>query len=426
MAVVTTTMLVKAGVKVGTTVVKKGLEAAANPEKTGSKLLLFGIILFLPIILVAILTCGVFSGVNGYVSQTMDDFMESELNTKIESANLFFEIKEENVAREKAFAMLPLPEEEKEIAKEEVLETVELTEADKDALFAENHISFDIEAPNLAYTLAYVTHTEEGNVRSKWGNVFQLDADDQESVSFLMIMDFYEDITVPRTKTYTDESGNECTEYYLSYMSPQEIALRYWPDDSATQEMFIVSYQQYCITYDIPEVIYEMVDGRMNVPAYYQTYNYKPFGGGTISSSGCGPTSLAMCLSYLTGTTISVNEVADWAGNRYYVPGKGQAWSLFPAAAKHWGCEARQTDSSQEVIAALESGCPVIASMGPGHFTSAGHFIVICGTTSDGYLIVNDPNLHNYNHHGDTVPADWVWSEAKGYFILSGGAEDES
>lgn len=126
-------------------------------------------------------------------------------------------------------------------------------------------------------------------------------------------------------------------------------------------------------------------------------------------------------ISYLTGTTVSVNEVADWAGDRYYVKGQGQSWTLFPDAASHWGCQARQAGSVQEVIAALESGCPVIASMGPGHFTSAGHFIVLCGTTSDGYLIVNDPNLHNYNHHGDTVPADWVWSEAKGYFILSGG-----
>lgn len=418
MAVVTTTTLIKVGVKVGTTVVKKGLEAVANPEKTGSKVLSICIGLSAPLLLVVVLVCGVYSGVNGYVSQSMEDFYESELYTKIETANLVFEVKEMANARQVAMLNIPLPETEENISDNTTEETSELSE---DELFAMHHITFDIEAPNLAYTLSYISHTEEDNVRSKWGNAFVLNADDEASPSFLMIMRFYDKITALRTKTYIDAEGNTCTKYYLGYLSPLEIAMLYWPDDTVTQEMYVTSYEQFCDVYDIPEVIYEMVDGRMNVPVYYQTYNYKPFGGGTISSSGCGPTSLAMCLSYLTGTTVSVNEVADWAGNKYYVPGKGQSWSLFPAAASNWGCQARQTASSQEVIAALESGCPVIASMGPGHFTSAGHFIVLCGTTSDGYLIVNDPNLYNYNHHGDTVPADWVWSEAKGYFILSGG-----
>lgn len=427
MAVVTTATLVKVGAKVGKIVVKKGLEAVVNPEKTGSKLLAVCIGLSAPLLLVVVLTCGIYSGVNGYISQSMEDFYESELYAKIKVANLIFELKEEAYARKIALQNIPIPDtaetsSEGEKGIEE--DRCELTEAEKDELFALNHITFEIEAPNLAYLLSYISHTD--SVRSKWGNAFRLDVENEESVSFLMIMQFYNDITKICTKSYVDEEGNTCTMYYLAYLSPVEIAQKYWPDDAVIQEMYITSYEQFCSVYYIPEVIFEMVDGQMNVPVYYQTYNYKPFGGGTISSSGCGPTCLAMCLSYLTGTTVSVNEVADWAGNRYYVPGKGQSWSLFPAVASHWGCQTHQTGSSQEVIAALESGCPVIASMGPGHFTSAGHFIVICGTTSDGYLIVNDPNLHNYNHYGNTIPADWVWSEAKGYFILSGGIMNES
>jgi hypothetical protein len=31
-------------------------------------------------------------------------------------------------------------------------------------------------------------------------------------------------------------------------------------------------------------------------------------------------------------------------------------------------------------------------SMGPGHFTKGGHFIVLRGTTEDGRIIVADPN----------------------------------
>lgn len=431
MAVITTTTLVKIGVKAATTVTKKSLEAIANPEKTGSKVLSLCIALATPLLIVVVLVCGVFSGVSGYVNESMDDFYSSTLYSKIQTANLFYEISAEAYARQQAILTLPIPEEEEEKpdpaanpieiagANSDEEEDSELTDAEIDELFALNHITFEIEAPNLAYTLAYISHAEE--VGSKWGNVFNLDTENETSPSFLMIIDFYEQICVHRTQTYIDEDGNNCTRYYLGYLSPYEIAQIFWPDDTVTQEMYVVSYEQFCDVYDIPEVIYEMADSRMNIPVYYQTYNYKPFGGGTISSSGCGPTSLAMCLSYLTGTTVSVNNVADWAGNRYYVQGQGQSWNLFPDAAAHWGCQARQAGSTQEVIAALEAGCPVIASMGPGHFTTAGHFIVLCGTTSDGYLIVNDPNLHNYNDYGNTVPADWVWNEAKGYFILSGG-----
>lgn len=424
MAVVTTATLVKVGVKVGTTVVKKSLEAVANPEKTGSKLVTLGLIIASPILLIVVLICGVFSGVNGHVSHSMEDFYESTLYAKIETANLVFEMSERTDARELALLSIPIPEEDVsetltdgEEGTEE--ESSELTEEEINELFEANHISFDIKAPNLAYTLAYISHAD--GVQSKWGKVFQLDTEDETSASFIMIMNFYNDITTLRTKTYTDAEGNACTKYYLGYTSPLEIAQRYWPDDTVTQEMYVVSYEQFCDVYDIPEVIYEMVDGNMDMPVYYQTYNYKPFGGGTISSSGCAPTCLAMCLSYLTGTTVSISDVADWAGDKYYVPGQGQSWSIFPAASSNWGCQSHQTSSVQEVIAALESDKPVIASMGPGHFTSAGHFIVLCGTTSDGYLVVNDPNMHNYNRHGNTVPADWVWNEAKGYFILSEG-----
>lgn len=45
----------------------------------------------------------------------------------------------------------------------------------------------------------------------------------------------------------------------------------------------------------------------MQIPHYLQTdYGNIPYGGGSIASSGCGPTSFAMIASYLTGTTITL------------------------------------------------------------------------------------------------------------------------
>ena len=39
----------------------------------------------------------------------------------------------------------------------------------------------------------------------------------------------------------------------------------------------------------------------------------------------------------------------------------------------------------------LGRGYVMIASMGPGEFSTSGHFIVITGKTSDGKLIIHDP-----------------------------------
>ena len=40
---------------------------------------------------------------------------------------------------------------------------------------------------------------------------------------------------------------------------------------------------------------------------------------------------------------------------------------------------------------ALENGNPVILAMGPGDFTSSGHYIVLTGVV-EGKFTVNDPN----------------------------------
>ena len=45
----------------------------------------------------------------------------------------------------------------------------------------------------------------------------------------------------------------------------------------------------------------------------------------------------------------------------------------------------------QKLVDALSSGKLVVAIMGPGHFTSRGHFIVLRGVTSAGKILVADP-----------------------------------
>lgn len=132
----------------------------------------------------------------------------------------------------------------------------------------------------------------------------------------------------------------------------------------------------------------------MQIPHYLQTdYGNIPYGGGSIATSGCGPTSFAMVASYLTGKTITPVDAVSWCGNSYYKPGVGTYWSYFTAAASHFGCgSVTQTNDPNRVLKALSEGHPVISSQSAGLFTRGGHFIVLRGVTASGKVLVNDPN----------------------------------
>lgn len=130
---------------------------------------------------------------------------------------------------------------------------------------------------------------------------------------------------------------------------------------------------------------------------YYQTeYDY-PYGGGTIATSGCGPSCFAMIASTLTGRTITPIDAVSWCGNAYYVSGVGTSWAYFEAAAKHFnlGCIVRATESISEVEEALKQGKMAISSQREGIFTRGGHFIVLASIDNTGRFQVLDPSRSN-------------------------------
>ena len=132
----------------------------------------------------------------------------------------------------------------------------------------------------------------------------------------------------------------------------------------------------------------------MSIPLYDQKdYPDVPFGGGSIATSGCAPTSFAMVASYLLGRQVTPVDAMRWCGNAYYVPGIGTGWDYFYGAASHFGIRIiEETMDPQRVLQALAAGKPVISSQNPGLFTGRGHFIVLRGVTADGKVLVNDPN----------------------------------
>ena len=120
-----------------------------------------------------------------------------------------------------------------------------------------------------------------------------------------------------------------------------------------------------------------------------------PYGPDDVGGYGCGPTAMAMVISTLTDTAVDPAQMAQWAYEHgYCAPGSGSYHDLIPAAAEAYGLvgqvwEERTVDS---ILSNLAAGKTFVALMGPGHFTSGGHFIILRGVTLDGRILISDPN----------------------------------
>jgi hypothetical protein len=149
----------------------------------------------------------------------------------------------------------------------------------------------------------------------------------------------------------------------------------------------VIDFGEITFTDGATSVVYlNQLDSRWSDLQYGET--------GTIGTSGCGPTALAIVVSTFTGQNVTPVETAEWAvQNGYRVEGNGSMHSLIPDGAKHYGLtvESNIQKDPQKIVDALAGGKLVVAIMSKGHFTSSGHFIVLRGVTADGKILVADP-----------------------------------
>lgn len=126
-----------------------------------------------------------------------------------------------------------------------------------------------------------------------------------------------------------------------------------------------------------------------------QRWGYREYGGDFIAVTGCGPTCLSMIQCGLSGKTKwNPYKVAKMAENNgFYVKGSGSSWDLMTYGASIIGLTYHEVNFERDsILEELSSGNPIICSMGPGDFTTTGHFIVLTGTDENDNIIVNDPN----------------------------------
>ena len=131
------------------------------------------------------------------------------------------------------------------------------------------------------------------------------------------------------------------------------------------------------------------------VPLYFQTdYPDVRYGSGTVATSGCGITSLAMVASYMTGHTYLPDELADYFGGR--AENNIQRLELASDALQlPW----HKAENFHKVMEALKEGKLAILLMEhTSIFTNSQHFIVLTGITEDGKIFVNDPYAPNYDY----------------------------
>ena len=138
-------------------------------------------------------------------------------------------------------------------------------------------------------------------------------------------------------------------------------------------------------------------DRSQGVPLMMQwdtRWGYIEYGSDMVGITGCGPLCLSMAGYYLTGDSkFAPDRVVEFALEKgYNVNGSGSSWTLISEGGGKLGLDVTEIPLvKQRILDNLEAGDPIICVMGPGDFTTTGHFIVLVGE-EDGFLRVNDPN----------------------------------
>ena len=153
-----------------------------------------------------------------------------------------------------------------------------------------------------------------------------------------------------------------------------------------------------------------------NIPHLYQwdrRWAYTVYSSASFGLTGCGPTSLAMVYQGLKKTTdMSPHDMAVLAEEEGYMSEyNGTDGSFFVNSAEELGLNCAEIyPDADNIIEELSAGHVIIANLGPGYFTTNGHFFVLAGLTDDGKVIVNDP--YSVVRSSQTWDADFIATES--------------
>ena len=187
-----------------------------------------------------------------------------------------------------------------------------------------------------------------------------------------------------------------------NFAKENNLSISEWPDElielldkNPETKDFVLNYPlKKNVTMEVDLSEYKDCD---SVPLFMQwdeRWGYNEYAGELMGISGCGPTCLSMVSVYLLNNTdYTPQYIAEFAEtNGYSVSGNGSSWTLISNGGEEIGLDITEIPLVEKrIIDNLEVGNPIICVMGPGDFTSTGHFIVITDY-EDGKVKINDPN----------------------------------
>lgn len=110
-----------------------------------------------------------------------------------------------------------------------------------------------------------------------------------------------------------------------------------------------------------------------------------------IAKAGCGPTSMAVVITSLTGKWVTPLDTAIWGYQHGFYSRAGSAHEMIPAMAAAYGLKCQGVGTDYNAIKkALKAGKPVVCLMGPGYFTRGGHFMVLVAIDKNDCVTIAD------------------------------------
>lgn len=149
----------------------------------------------------------------------------------------------------------------------------------------------------------------------------------------------------------------------------------------------------------------------LGVPMYYtkqdayKNINYGLDGKRTIEDNGDAIVSLAMIAKYFEVEGASVEDIASWAGNKYYIRNQGTQPTIVSAFGEKYNMKVERIELNNNMIQdmeeALKDNKPILVRLKSGLFGSRVTYKVIRGYEDEKFYI-NDPNdddvkLTSYN-----------------------------
>lgn len=222
---------------------------------------------------------------------------------------------------------------------------------------------------------------------------------------------------------YQDHTDAEAA--VMAYAQENEFSYGAYPQEliellerNPETEAFVLEYpaakeQKYEV--DLSE--YDRSEGVPLLLQWDQRWGYLHYGDGIIGLTGCGPVCLSMAGYYVTGdTSLTPEAIAAFAEkNGYYSYGNGSKWALISEGGEQLGLDVTEIPLTENrIMDNLAAGNPIICAVGPGDFTTSGHYIVLTGTEDD-LIRINDPNsransrkLWSYEQLEDQICNLWV------------------